>query len=165
MTNETTINETLTETVDFDIEVAIDNYVNTKTNNKEVLQNILVYFFTEYEGKLSRNNKIFAKLMKSLDSERTQVLGWIREYTTLVSCKSDYSKMVSSDKEDIEIEGKTITLNRIHFKDNFYNQKWYEYKTPKADKDWTADDFRKAVENLKKKCEKNGIDYHSLLKI
>lgn len=150
---------------EFNIEQAIDNYVSSKTNNKEMLHNILVYFFTEYEGKLSRNNHIFAKLMKSLDDERKQVLGWIKEYTTLVSCKSDYSKMVSSDQEEINIEGKTITLNRIHFKENFYNQKWYEYKTPKTDKDWTVDDFRKAVENLKKKCEKNGIDYHSLLKI
>lgn len=152
-------------TQEFNIEQAIENYFSSKTSNKENLQNILVYFFTEYEGRLSRNNAIFAKLMNGLDSERKQVIGWIKEYTTLVSCKSDYSKLTSSDQEEIIIEGKTITLNRIHFKDNFYNQKWYDYKAPKADKDWTADDFRKAVENLKKKCEKNGIDYHTLLKI
>lgn len=155
----------MTKTTDFNIEQAIDNYVNARNSNREALHNILVYFFTEYEGKLSRNNSIFAKLMNSLDSERKQVLMWIKEYTTLVSCNSDYSRMKSSDQEEIEIEGKKITLNRIHLKENFYNQKWYEMKKEKTEKDWTVDDFRKAVEALKKKCEKNGVDYHTLLKI
>lgn len=155
----------MTKTTDFNIEQAIDNYVNARNSNREALHNILVYFFTEYEGKLSRNNSIFAKLMTALDSERKQVLMWIKEYTTLVSCNSDYSRMKSSDQEEIEIEGKKITLNRIHLKENFYNQKWYEMKKEKTEKDWTVDDFRKAVEALKKKCEKNGVDYHTLLKI
>mgnify|MGYP003292748222 FL=1 len=103
--------------------------------------------------------------MTALDSERKQVLMWIKEYTTLVSCNADFSRMKSSDQEEITIEGKTITLNRIHLKDNFHNQKWYEMKKEKEQKDWTVEDFRKAVENLKKKCEKNGIDYKQLLKI
>lgn len=152
-------------TKEYNIEKAIEEYVKTRNSGRESLHNILVYFFTEYEGKLSRNNSIFAKLMNSLDSERKQVLMWIKEYTTLVSCNADYSKMKSSDQEEIIIEGKTITLNRIHLKDNFYNQKWYEMKKEKEEKDWTVEDFRKAVENLKKKCEKNGIDYRQLLKI
>lgn len=152
-------------TKEYNIEQAIEEYVKTRNSGRESLHTILVYFFTEYEGKLSRNNSIFAKLMTALDSERKQVLMWIKEYTTLVSCNADYSRMKSSDQEEITIEGKTITLNRIHLKDNFYNQKWYEMKKEKEQKDWTAEDFRKAVENLKKKCEKNGIDYKQLLKI
>lgn len=152
-------------TKEYNIEQAIEEYVKTRNSGREALHNILVYFFTEYEGKLSRNNAIFAKLMKSLDSERGQVLMWIKEYTTLISCNKEYSRLKSSDTEEITIENKTITVNRIHLKDNFYNQKWYEMKKEKVEKDWTADDFRKAVENLKKKCEKNGIDYKQLLKI
>lgn len=152
-------------TKEYNIEQAIEEYVKTRNSGRESLHTILVYFFTEYEGKLSRNNAIFAKLMTALDSERKQVLMWIKEYTTLVSCNADFSRMKSSDQEEITIEGKTITLNKIYLKDNFHNQKWYEMKKEKEEKDWTVEDFRKAVENLKKKCEKNGIDYKQLLKI
>lgn len=158
MTNQATQN--------FNIDQAIEKYINDKNANKETLQTILVYFFQEYETTLSRNNAIFAKLMRALDSERKQVILWINRHTTFISCNKDYAKIITSDCDKV-VDNKGIVHNvfRLHLTEDYQGQKWYDEKPVKTEKDFTMDDFRKAVENLKKKAEKHNLDATALLKI
>lgn len=138
----------------------VDQFLKGKNESKESLQGILEYFFTEYEGKLSRNSATFSKLMKGLDSELKQVKLWIARYTTLVSCDKDFTKLVGGVKEVVEVNGKSVIVSRVKLVDFYNGQKWYEQKADKESKDYVLKD---SAESFAKKAKKNGVSLSDMI--
>ena len=130
----------------------------SKQAYKDLIQESIVFFVSEYNGCLSYNTTPFKAIVETVGKDVKDFRQWLFKYTNITSVKSDLLHFETSDFEFIkDKDGKDKKVFTLSFNDSFNGQKWYETEKEtdsQAIKELTSEDLQKSLKALYKKYTK-----------
>lgn len=105
----------------------LESLANDKTKLYDGVQDTIVYFVNEYNGKLSYNKNGLEKIFKILDNNAKTLFRFLKTYTNITTISYDFKDFKTKDKIEVKTKaGEKITCYTLRFNDDFSGQKWYE---------------------------------------
>lgn len=124
---------------------------------RESIQQALVMFITEYNGKLSYNTTPFKDIVLTVGKDIRDLRNWLFTYTNMTKV---YSDLLHFETTDYTVSGDGKKLYTLKFKDEYKGQLWYSIETDKrAVKELTNDTFASSMKALYKKYTNSFVDY------
>lgn len=113
------------------LEETITNAKQNKAAYRESIQDAIVFFVNEYNGKLTYNSSYLKDILQTAGNDTRDLWQWLQTYTNMTKVKSDLTHFETSDCNEItNAKGEKQVVYTLKFKDNFTDQKWWETEKP-----------------------------------
>lgn len=141
----------------------IQDAKNNKQLYRESIQDAIVFFVNEYNGKLTFNSSYLKDILLTTGNDARDLFQWLTKYTNLTKIKSDLTHFETSDANEItNAKGEKVVVYTLKFKDNFDNQKWWETEKPeRVIKILDEGALEKLLVQLYNKARKTGTEMYS----
>ena len=107
---------------------------DAKTNKqayRELIQDAICFFVSEYNGKLTFNSSYLKDILLTVGNDTRDLYAWLKKYTNLTKVKSDLTHFETEDCQEItNAKGEKQIVYTLKFRDNFTGQLWWETEKP-----------------------------------
>jgi hypothetical protein len=134
-----------------------------KDTYRELIQNAIVFFVKEYNGKLTFNSSYLKDILLTTGNDARDLYSWLKKYTNLTKIKSDLTHFETEDCNEItNAKGERIAVYTLKFRDNFNNQKWWETeKKQRIEKILDEESLEKLLVSVYNKAKKTGTETYT----
>lgn len=142
---------------------AIQDAKNNKQAYRESIQNAIVFFVNEYNGKLTFNSGYLKEILLTTGNDAKDLYQWLKKYTNLTKIKSDLTHFETSDCQEItNAKGEKQAVYTLKFNDKFINQKWWEAEKPqRVMKLLDEETLEKLLVQLYNKAKRTGTETYT----